>query len=191
MSDRQRHRAFAISVLVAACLCALVWLLERPRHGEGSEAGQPARSTKPLVLGNGASAPGPGAASPPPGQSPPGPRMARSSVPEGARIEAVAKRFAAAFVHYQVGQLTVGVRRQIEATTTLPYATSLLSAPPDIPAGERPPPPARLRSVALANGPVGGQAMVAVELDAAAGQIETLTVLMQRSGPGWRVSSLG
>lgn len=169
MSERQRHRAFAVSVVAVVSVCALVWLFERPHQGEETEAGRPAGGTKPLVLGNRASAPAPVSA---------------------ARIEAVAERFSEAFVHYEVGQLSVGVSRRIEVTATPRFASSLLSAPPRIPMGVRPPAPARLRSVALANRPNDGQALVAVELNGDAGRVETLTLLMLRLGRGWRINGL-
>jgi hypothetical protein len=173
MSDRQRHRAFAVSVVVVACVCALIWLLDRPRHGDDTQAGRPASITKPLVLGDqtSASAPVPAAPSPP-------------------RIEAVAERFSKAFVRYQVGVLSPSVRRRIEATATPRFADNLLSAPPRIPLAARPPAPARLRSLALAGGPSGGHALVAVELKGAAGQVELLTLLMLRSGREWRINGL-
>jgi hypothetical protein len=130
------------------------------------------------------------AAASPGSQPQQGPRSAHSSLPEAAQIEGVAKRFSEAFVHYEVGQLSPWVRRGIEATTTLQFATSLLSAPPNIPYGVRPPAPARLRSLALANGPRSGHALVAVELNGELGQVEPLTLLMQRLGQEWRISGL-
>lgn len=188
MSDRQRHRAFAFAAVVVIGMCGLAWLLERPHGGGEADAGRKTASQRPLVLSGDASAPssrGPATAT-----QQPGPRFADSVVPEGAEIERVAARFAGAFVRYQVGQLPLGVRREIEATTTLEFGASLLGAPPRVPNAARPPTPAELRSVALANGPGDGKALVAIELNGASGQIETLNVLMARSGQEWRVSGL-
>jgi hypothetical protein len=173
MSDRQRHRAFAVSVAVVACVCALIWLLDRPRRGDDTKAGRPASSTKPLVLGDQTSA-----------------STAVPAAPSPSRIEAVAERFSEAFVRYEVGALSRSVRSGIEATATPRFADSLLSAPPRIPMGVRPPAPARLRSVALTRGSSDGKALVAVKLNSDAGRVELLTLLMLRLGREWRINGL-
>lgn len=183
MSDRQRHRAFLVSALVVAAVCVLVWLVERPPSGGGAETVATTRSRRPLVLGTEAGEPA--------AKSPRPPEKAEEAVPGEVPIIATARRFTAAFVKYEVGQLPAGVRRTIQSTATLSFASSLLAAPPSIPNGVRPPPPARVRSVALANGPEAGQAAVAVELRAGAGELSALTELLSRSGREWRISGLG
>jgi hypothetical protein len=193
MNDRQRKRAFAFSALFTVVVCALVWVVERPRSGHTAAAEPATQPRRPVVVGGEApEAEAPareGSPQPPPqGSSPPregGPLAGK------AQIEATARRFTGAFVEYEVGRLPTQVRQQIQSTATLSFASSLLSAPPRIPNGMRPPPPARIREAALANGPEAGQAAVAVELRSAGGEISTLTELLSRSGREWRVSGLG
>ncbi|MBS1861703.1 MAG: hypothetical protein JSS68_08315 [Actinobacteria bacterium] len=187
MSDRRRHRAFALSVLFAAAVCVAVWAVERPRPGGATGVAATAPNRSPLVLGAAAPAPSTGEA------GAPAPRLPHQAgaLPEKASIIVTARRFTAAFVQYEVGRLPTGARRTIQSTATLSFASSLLSAPPSIPNGVRPPPPARVRSVAIANGPEGGQAAVAVELLAVGGKISSLTELLLRSGREWRISGLG
>jgi hypothetical protein len=192
MSDRQRHRAFAFSAVLTVAVCALVWLVERPHPGSPAEAERTSRAPSPLVLG----------ARPHESSAGKGGTAARSRSPRegqgtgpvlagGAQIEATARRFTDAFVRYEVGRLPAAVRRTIQSTATLSLATSLISAPPRIPNGARPPAPAQVWSVDLPERPKEGQAAVAVELRTAAGEISTLTEVLSRSGQGWRVSSLG
>jgi hypothetical protein len=198
MTDRQRHRAFAFSVVFIAVVCALVWVVERPRSGGGSaDAARPKPTGRPLVLGaeeGGASAgeeplrPDPEAPATPPSRPPVRPA---EGVPGEAPVLATARRFTAGFVRYEVGQLPAAVRRAIGATATPSFASSLLSAPPSMPNGVRPPSPPRVLLIALANGPVAGQAAVAVELRADGGEVSTLTELLTRTGREWRISGLG
>lgn len=195
MSDRQRHRAFAFSVLFAAAACVLVWLFERPRSGDRAEAAPVTRAvpSRPLVLGGEApQAPGGEAARRPrtePGAPPSGQSVAGAA--GGVAIISTARRFTVAFLQYEVDLIPARVRRLIKATATPPFANSLLSAPPRLPRGVPSLPPERLRSVTLTGGPDRGHAAVTVELRAADGQTSALNELLERSGRGWRVSNLG
>ena len=197
MSDRQRHRAFAASALFLVAVCVLVWLFERPPAGGGAETVLTTRSQSPLVLGGEAGEPSAGEKSggstqeTPASTTPNSPGRAEEGVPGEAPVMATARRFTAAFVKYEVGQLPVAVRRAIQSTATLSFASTLLSAPPSIPNGVRPPSPPEVQLIALANGPEAGQATVAVELRAGGGEISTLTELLSQTGQEWRISALG
>lgn len=198
MSDRQRHRAFAFSALFIVAVCVVVWLVERPPSKDGAAPAPTTGRGRPLVLGAEAGEPSAGgkprqatheAAATPPPSSPS--RRAEEAVPGEGPIVATARRFTVAFVRYEVGQLPVEVRRTIQSTATPSFASSLLAAPPSIPNGVRPPPPPRVRLVALANGPEAGQAEVAVELAVGGAENSTLTELLSRLGHEWRISGLG
>jgi hypothetical protein len=197
MSDRQRHRAFAVSALFVVVVCVLVWLVERPPSGGGAESARSTRTRRPLVLGAEAGEPSAreaprGSTREAPASTTPSPaRRAEEGVPGEVPIVATARRFTAAFVKYEVGQLPVAVRRAIQSTATPSFAASLLSAPPSIPNGVRPPSPPEVRLVALANGPEAGQAAVVVELRGGGGEESTLTELLTKSGEEWRISGLG
>jgi len=188
MSDRRRHRAFAFSALFVVAVCVLVWVFERPRSG-AAEASGTTRSRSPLVLGAEAP-PASGSATTAPTTTG-RPHPDEGTLSGKAAIMATARRFTAAFIRYEVGQLPVVVRRAIQSTATPSFAATLLSAPPSIPNGVRLPAPPRVELVALASRPEAGQATVAVELRAGAGEISTLTELLSQMGQEWRISALG
>jgi hypothetical protein len=197
MSDRQRHRAFAFSVLFTVAVCVVVWLVERPRPDGGAGADPTAHARRPVVVGTEAQAgsPPPAAgeakATPPPrGTHAHAPHTPAEASAETAQILRTARRFTGAFAQYEVDRLPADVRRTIRSTATPSFAATLLSAPPSVPQGVRRPAVARVRSVALADRPRGGRAAVAVELAVGSGEVSALTELLSRSGREWRVSGL-
>jgi len=65
-------------------------------------------------------------------------------------VETAARLFLAAFLRYEVGELTPGVRRALVATTTPPFGRQLLSAPARRPPAGAFPPRAELRRIDVA-----------------------------------------
>jgi hypothetical protein len=167
MSDRQRRRAFLFAAVFTLAVCAVVWLVERPRAEDGM-APEPTTHHGPLVLGAEPSAPAAGKA---------------------ANVR-TARRFTMAFLQYQVGRLSPAVRRAIQATTTPSFARTLLSEPPRLPHGVQPPPLPRVQSIEPTAGSQAGAVAVVVELLAPTGEMRAITESLSRSHQEWRISGL-
>lgn len=111
-------------------------------------------------------------------------RLARAEV----EVKASARRFMAAFLRYEVGELTPVVRRDLRATTTLEFGRQLLASPPRRPSAGSFPPHAELRELNVTF--LTPQATLAV-IDGAsvrAGFPEEFGFAFTRSPSGWLAS---
>ncbi len=111
-------------------------------------------------------------------------RLARAEV----EVKASARRFMAAFLRYEVGELTPAVRRDLRATTTSEFGRQLLTSPPRRPSAGGFPPHAELRELNVTF--LTPQATLAV-IDGASvrdGFPEEFGFAFTRSASGWLAS---
>jgi hypothetical protein len=121
-------------------------------------------------------------------------RKAQAVRAAGGAATEEARRFFAAFSLYEIGRLDGQVRATIAATATTAFARELLTQPPVLPPGMKPPPRASLASATFipAKGselPVRmGGVVVAIER---AGKRTDASLEMRLVGGRWRVAALG
>lgn len=104
-----------------------------------------------------------------------------------AEVKATARRFLAAFLRYEVGELTPALRRVLRATATPEFGRQLLAFPTRRPPGNFPP-RAELRRVDVTF--VSPQATLAVVSGTAlrAGRPEEFGFVFTQSASGWLAS---
>jgi hypothetical protein len=115
-------------------------------------------------------------------------RRAAQLAQADAEVEATARRFLAAFLRYEVGELTPAVRRALRATTTPEFARQLLASPARRPSAGSFPPRAAVDRMNVTF--ISPQATLAV-VDGTAlrsGFPEEFGFVFTRTAPGWRAS---
>jgi hypothetical protein len=129
--DRAKRRRAALFALVCAVLVAsaLAFAADGPSVGETGRGHAGGRSLPALQA---ADLPGPAR------------RAAARTQERAVDLRRSARRFLAAFLAYEVGELDRPVASTLRAGATAPFARRLLAMPPRAPAGKFPP-PARLR----------------------------------------------
>lgn len=107
----------------------------------------------------------------------------------------VARRFLDAFTRYEVGRLDSKTRAELRATATAAFFPELVSAPPRVPTGAKPPrarPAARFEVVPIAAAPSGDE-LLEVELVTSlvrASERTPIGIRLRRVQGRWRVSGL-
>lgn len=108
-----------------------------------------------------------------------------------AEAKVAARRFLTAFLRYEVGDLSVTVRRALRAASTRRFANQLLSHPPRRSAGGRFPPRATLQRIDVAFvSPLATRAVVSGSA-LRSGLPEELSFVLARHGTRWLVSGPG
>ena len=122
----------------------------------------------------------------------PSPRVlaARTALLRG-EVRAAARRFLAAFLRYEVGDLGPGVKAALRATATPAFAARLLARPPRAPAPGRFPPRARLGRVEVAFVSLVPPRAIAGGAAQRGGEPEQFSFLFELRGRAWLASGPG
>lgn len=200
MSERARTQMFLAAVAVIAGVVALM-LLVIPRNdppGPRSPTTGPQAPRRAIIQGAPTAQAEPSAtttrsSSTTTAPAAEGDAAAPQADPRPTRRTRAAERdaraFVAAFLHYEVGDLSAPVKRAIRSRATEDLARTLLNDPPRVPAGDR---AARGRLLAIS----GGQELDDGRVQTAAsirrgGQRSAMVLTLVARGGRWLVSQVG